>query len=177
MLCVLTCGQYLDKVPWDVERKCILWCLSGMFCRCVLSRIMMSFNPRVLLFSYCLTCLSIGDSGILNFPTVTVLESMYNLNLTVVFLWSVCGAYMFRMLMHSWFIFSLMSMMWSFQTFLTDLRLKSLLLDIKVAVLAFFLPLFVWSTIFPSFTLRWCWSLMVSCASWSQLFDRSYFLI
>jgi hypothetical protein len=37
---------------------------------------MASFSSRISLLSFCLDDLSIGDQGVLKFPTITVLESI-----------------------------------------------------------------------------------------------------
>ena len=53
-------------------RSYILWCLSEIFCRYLLSPFKSSVSSLISLLSFCVSDLSVGESGVLNSPTISV---------------------------------------------------------------------------------------------------------
>ena len=131
---------------------------------------MVSFKVCVSLLIFCLVDLFTDVTGVLKSPTITVL-----LLISPFILFSICltycgapmlGAYIFIMVISSFWIDPLIIMQCPSLSLFTAFVLKSILSHMSIATPAFFLSLFVWKIFFQPFTfslyvspvLRW-----VSC--------------
>ena len=109
---------------------------------------------------FCLEDLSIFDSGVLKFPTISMFLSTSFLKFSKIFLIylgaPVLGAFMFIMCMSSWWILPLSIVKWPSGPLCMAFVLKSILSDISIATLAFFSYPFAWEICFQPFTFSLC---------------------
>ena len=106
--------------------------------------VMTSVTSLISMLSFCLFDLSIGESGVLKFPTISVWGLMYALSLLMFLLHTWVLLYFGHRCseISSWWIFPDMSMKWPSLSLMIDFILKSILLDIRIAIIYLFPTLY-----------------------------------
>ena len=109
------------------------------------------------LVSFCLHDLSIGESGVLKFPTIIECGEMYSLGFNRVSFMNmgafVFGAYMLRIENSSSQIYPVMSKKFPSLSFLITFGWIFTLFNIRIAIPICFLGLFAWKVFSQPFTL------------------------
>ena len=99
--------------------------------------------------SFCLADLFISESWVFKSPTISVWDLMCDLSFSNVSLMNmsarVFGTWMFRIETSFWLIFPVMNMKCPFPSLLINFVLKSILLDIRIAIAACFVGPFNWN--------------------------------
>jgi hypothetical protein len=160
-----------EKVPWAAENNlnCFVvgWNILQTSVRSLWS--MASFSSRISLLSFCLDDLSIGDQGVLKFPTITVLESICVFKSISVCLMKLgaltLGTYRLIIIISFWCISPFISMKCPSLSFLINVSLTSTLSEVSIATLACFQVPLAWWMFFQSFTLSQCLFLSIRWVS------------
>ena len=142
LFCVLSCGLSLKIFHVYLKTMCTFH--FGMKSKryiSIWSKVL--FNAAIILLTFCLEDLSIFDSGVLKFPTIILLLSISFLKFSRIFLIylgaPMLDAYMFIMFMFSWWILPLSIMKCPSGSLFMAFVLESILSDISIATLAFYI--------------------------------------
>ena len=154
--CVLSCG--LSWKILHVHLNTCVFCFFGMkgslyiSVKSISSRTL--FNAIISLLIFCLEDLSIFGSGVLKYPTIIVLLSISFLKSSKIFFMylgaHMLGAYIFTMLMSSWWILPLSIMKWPSGSLFMALFLKSILCDMSIATPVFLFLFVCLKNLFPT---------------------------